>query len=160
MLPTRVLVVDGHELFRRGLLMLLSHEPDIEVVGECGDAGSAVELAESASPDLVLMDVRLPGAGDACRAVIRAAPAVRILMLATEEGEDGLVAAVAAGASGHLLKETSLDEVAAAIRTAVDGIAVLSPSSVSAGSIPPRRTTRAWPDAPLRAVRDDSASLS
>jgi DNA-binding NarL/FixJ family response regulator len=127
--PIRVLVVDDHALFRRGLLIVLAQERDIEVVGECGDGEQAVELAGMVRPDVVLMDVRMPRGGgiDACRSIKRVAPDVRILMLTMSEDESDLYEAVKAGASGYLLKEISVDEVAAAIRAVAAGQPLLNP---------------------------------
>ncbi len=127
--PIRVLVVDDHALFRRGLLIVLAQERDIEVVGECGDGEQAVELAGALKPDVVLMDVRMPRGGgiEACRAIKRVAPDVRILMLTMSEDESDLFEAVKAGASGYLLKEISVDEVAAALRAVAAGQPLLNP---------------------------------
>lgn len=127
--PIRVLVVDDHALFRRGLLIVLAQEPDIEVVGECGDGEEAVGLAGTLRPDVVLMDVRMPRGGgiEACRAIKQAAPDVRLLMLTMSEDESDLYEAVKAGASGYLLKEISVDEVAAALRAVAAGQPLLNP---------------------------------
>lgn len=127
-MPTRVLLVDDHELFRRGLLMLLSHEPDIEVVGEAADGPAAVAMARRVRPDLVLVDLRRPGGrAGVCRVLKRAAPNTTVIAMAVEEDESELYDAVRAGASGYLLKEIPLAEVAGAIRSAADGAPLLSP---------------------------------
>lgn len=124
-----MLVVDDHALFRRGLLIVLAQEPDIEVVGECDDGAQALALAVSLQPDVVLMDVRMPHGGgiEACRAIKLAAPRVRILMLTMSEDESDLFGAVKAGASGYLLKEISVDEVAGALRAVATGESLLNP---------------------------------
>jgi DNA-binding NarL/FixJ family response regulator len=117
--PIRVLVVDDHELYRRGLLIVLAQEPDIEVIGEVGDGDGAVALAAELAPDLVLMDVRMPRSDGiaACRKIKEASPA-----------ESDLYEAVKAGASGYLLKESSIDDVVAAIRATHEGQSLLNPT--------------------------------
>jgi DNA-binding NarL/FixJ family response regulator len=127
--PIRVLVVDDHELYRRGLLIVLAQEPDIEVVGEVGDGVGAVAMAAELHPDLVLMDVRMPKSDGiaACRTIKEAAPKTKIVMLTASEDETDLYEAVKAGASGYLLKESSIDDVVAAIRATHDGQSLLNP---------------------------------
>ena len=118
--PTRVLVVDDHALFRRGLRITLAPEPDIEVVGECVDGPAAVELVLRLSPDIVLVDLATPFDGGiaACRAVTAVAPDVRVLLLVAHGREPDAAAVGAAGAWGVLVKDASVAEVASAIRTA------------------------------------------
>ena len=131
--PIRVLVVDDHALFRRGLQMVLEQEEDIEVVGEAGDGAEAVERATDAVPDIVLMDVRMPKRGgiDACTAIKDAVPSAKIIMLTISDEEADLYDAIKAGASGYLLKEISIEEVAAAIRAVNEGQSLISPSMAS-----------------------------
>jgi DNA-binding NarL/FixJ family response regulator len=128
--PIRVAVVDDQELFRRGLTMLLSVEDDIEVVGEASDGIAGTELAASAVPDVILMDVRMPKRSgiEACVAIKEAAPTARIIMLTVSDEEADLYDAVKNGASGYLLKDSSIDEVAQAIRVVADGQSLISPS--------------------------------
>jgi DNA-binding NarL/FixJ family response regulator len=125
-----VAVVDDQELFRRGLTMLLGVEEDIEVVGEAGDGVAATELAASAVPDVILMDVRMPKRSgiEACVAIKEVAPTARIIMLTVSDEEADLYDAVKNGASGYLLKDSSIDEVAQAIRVVADGQSLISPS--------------------------------
>jgi DNA-binding NarL/FixJ family response regulator len=126
----RVLVVDDQELFRRGLTMLLNVETDIDVVGEAADGASAVRLATDMAPDVVLMDVRMPKQTgiEACTAIKDAAPNARIIMLTVSDEEADLYEAVKNGASGYLLKDSSIDEVAQAVRVVADGQSLISPS--------------------------------
>jgi two-component system NarL family response regulator len=126
----RVLVVDDQELFRRGLTMLLGVETDMEVVGEAADGVSAAALAASTAPDVVLMDVRMPRQTgiEACAALKDAAPKARIIMLTVSDDEADLYDAVKSGASGYLLKDSSIEEVAQAIRVVADGQSLISPS--------------------------------
>ncbi|MEP6697588.1 MAG: response regulator transcription factor [Pseudonocardiales bacterium] len=131
--PIRVLVVDDHALFRRGLEMVLEQEPDIEVVGEAGDGAQAVQKSIETAPDIVLMDVRMPkGSGiEACRAIKEAVPSAKIIMLTISDEELDLYEAIKAGATGYLLKEISIEEVASAIRAVQNGQSLISPSMAS-----------------------------
>ena len=128
--PIRVLVVDDQELFRRGLTMLLGVEDDIEVVGEAGDGVEGTDLAASAAPDVVLLDVRMPKRSgiEACVAIKEAVPSAKIIMLTVSDEEADLYEAVKNGASGYLLKDSSIDEVAQAVRVVADGQSLISPS--------------------------------
>jgi DNA-binding NarL/FixJ family response regulator len=128
--PIRVTVVDDQELFRRGLTMLLGVEDDIEVVGEAGDGVAATDLAAAAVPDVILMDVRMPKRSgiEACLAIKEVAPTARIIMLTVSDEEADLYDAVKNGASGYLLKDSSIDEVAQAVRVVADGQSLISPS--------------------------------
>jgi DNA-binding NarL/FixJ family response regulator len=131
--PIRVLVVDDHALFRRGLEMVLAHEDDIDVVGEAEDGAEAVEKAVETTPDIVLMDVRMPRRSgiDACTAIKDAVPSSKIIMLTISDEEADLYEAIKAGATGYLLKEISIDEVAAAVRAVHGGQSLISPSMAS-----------------------------
>jgi two-component system NarL family response regulator len=128
--PVRVVVVDDQELFRRGLTMLLGVESDIAVVGEAGDGITAVELIVETMPDVVLLDVRMPKRGglETCIQIKEQAPSVRIIMLTVSDEENDLYEAVKNGASGYLLKDSSIDEVAQAVRVVADGQSLISPS--------------------------------
>ena len=128
-----VLIVDDHALFRRGLQMVLEGEADIDVVGEASDGQEAVERAERTSPDVVLMDVRMPKRSgiEATRAIKDMLPSTKILMLTISDEEADLYEAIKAGASGYLLKEISIDEVANAVRAVQQGQSLISPSMAS-----------------------------
>jgi DNA-binding NarL/FixJ family response regulator len=129
----RVLICDDHALFRRGLVMVLESEDDIEIAGEAEDGDDAVRKAEELAPDVVLMDVRMPKMSgiEATRAIAEAVPTTRILMLTVSDEEEDLYEAVKAGATGYLLKEISIEEVANAIRAVVTGQSLISPSMAS-----------------------------
>ena len=131
--PIRVLVVDDHALFRRGLQMVLEQEPDIEVVGEASDGAEAVLKATQTPPDVVLMDVRMPRHSgiEACRTLHGEVPTARIIMLTISDEENDLYEAIKAGAMGYLLKEISIEEVATAIRAVHGGQSLISPSMAS-----------------------------
>ena len=131
--PVRVLIVDDHALFRRGLQMVLEGETDIDVVGEAGDGQEAIERAESTTPDVVLMDVRMPKRSgiEATRTIKDTLPSTKILMLTISDEEADLYEAIKAGASGYLLKEISIEEVASAVRAVHAGQSLISPSMAS-----------------------------
>ena len=131
--PIRVLVVDDHALFRRGLEMVLTQEPDIDLVGEASDGAEAVAKAGQMLPDIVLMDVRMPKRSgiEACTAIKDVVPSAKIIMLTISDEEADLYDAIKAGAMGYLLKEISIDEVAAAIRAVHGGQSLISPSMAS-----------------------------
>ena len=128
--PIRVAVVDDQELFRRGLTMLLAVEDDIDVVGEAGDGVAATDLAKSAAPDVILMDVRMPKRSgiEACMSIKDTAPTAKIIMLTVSDEEADLYEAVKNGASGYLLKDSSIEEVSQAIRVVHEGQSLISPS--------------------------------
>jgi len=128
--PIRVLVVDDHALFRRGLEMVLAEEADIEVVGEASDGAEAVEKAGQALPDVVLMDIRMPRSSgiEACRAMKELSPSVKIVMLTISDEEEDLFEAIRAGASGYLLKDIPYDEVADVVRAVHGGQSLINPS--------------------------------
>lgn len=119
----RILIVDDHTLFRRGLSALLSREPQFQVVGDAADAGQAQRRAAELQPDLILLDNHLPGVSgvDALPALREAAPAARVLMLTVSEDEADLAAALRNGASGYLLKTMEGDALATAVRRAMAG---------------------------------------
>ena len=131
--PIRVLVCDDHELFRRGLRMVLEAEEGIEVVAEAADGVEAVGRVEDLAPDVVLMDVRMPRMGgiEATREIRRRFPMTRIIVLSVSDEEDDLYGAFKAGANGYLLKEVSIEEVADAARAVASGQSLLSPSLAS-----------------------------
>src|SRR5215212_1681849 len=129
----RVLIVDDHALFRRGLIQVLLFEDGIEVVGEGEDGEDAITKAEELAPDVVLMDVRMPRVSgiEATRKLAEALPTTKILMLTVSDEEEDLYEAIKAGATGYLLKEISIEEVANAIRAVVTGQSLISPSMAS-----------------------------
>jgi DNA-binding NarL/FixJ family response regulator len=126
----RVLIVDDHALFRRGLQMVLAQERDIDVVGEAADGAEAVAQAQDLMPDVVLMDVRMPKRSgiEATDQIRELLPHAKILMLTISDEESDLYDAIKAGASGYLLKEISIEEVADAIRSVWAGQSRISPS--------------------------------
>lgn len=128
--PIRVLVVDDQQLFRRGIVALLGSEAGISVVGDAADGLEGTALAESTAPDVVLLDVKMPvrSGTEACRAIKDAVPSAKIVMLTASDEEADLYEAIKAGASGYLLKDSSLEEVADAVRLVADGQSLISPA--------------------------------
>lgn len=126
----RVLVVDDQELFRRGLTMLLGSEADIEVVGDAANGDDGLQRVLEHAPDVVLLDVRMPRVNgiEACRLMKEAAPSAQIVMLTVSDEEADLYQALKNGAAGYLLKDSSIDELAQAVRVVHDGQSLISPS--------------------------------
>jgi two-component system nitrate/nitrite response regulator NarL len=127
--PIRLLVVDDHTLFRRGLIALLSQHDRLAVVGEAADAGQAQRLAGERDPDLVLLDNHLPGVCgiDALPGLMEAAPRARIVLLTVSEDEADLAGALRRGAHGYLLKTIDSDALLQAIERCLRGETVVSP---------------------------------
>ncbi|MFC4628876.1 response regulator [Promicromonospora alba] len=128
----RVLVADDEPLVRSGLRLILDAEPDIEVVGEAGDGAQAVELARALRPDVVCMDVRMPGV-DGLRAtelVLRLPEPPRVLVVTTFEHDGYVLDALTVGASGFLLKRAGADEMVQAVRTVAVGQSLLYPQAL------------------------------
>jgi len=123
----RVLVVDDHALHRDGARQILAQDPEIEVVAEAGTGEIAVTLAAHLQPDVVLMDIRLPGISgvEATRRIREANPAIRVLMVSAYDDDEYVRAALQAGASGHLSKAASGGELLEAIRLVVEGRSVV-----------------------------------
>jgi two-component system, NarL family, nitrate/nitrite response regulator NarL len=129
----RVLVVDDHPLFRRGLIALLAGDGRFEVVAEAGDAVEAQRQAAARQPDVILLDNHMPGVEgiDALAGLRDAAPSARVLMLTVSEDERDLAAALRAGARGYLLKTVDSDRLASAILRTMTGEAIVSPEMTS-----------------------------
>ena len=126
--PINLLVVDDHVLFRRGIIGLVREQPDFNVAGEAGNSLDAVQLCIQTQPDVVLMDLEMPG-GKSLEAVktIREETNARVLMLTISGKDEDLMAALSAGANGYLLKSTEPEHLIQAIRLIAAGQAVLSP---------------------------------
>ena len=127
-MPIRILVVDDHTLFRRGLTALLARDPQLQVVGDAADGGEALRRASELQPDLILLDNHLPGVNgvDVLPALIAAVAGVRVMMLTVSEDERDLAAALRGGACGYLLKTMEGDALLAAIFRAVRGESVVA----------------------------------
>ena len=129
-MTVRVLLADDHQVVRFGLHAMLDSEPGIEVVGEAGDGAEAVALARDLQPDVVLMDLRMPGMdGVAATACLRdLTPAIPVLVLTTYDTDADIVRAIEAGATGYLLKDATREELLEAIRLAAAGRSALAPN--------------------------------
>ncbi len=127
--PIRVVIADDHELYRRGMAVVVELDGSAVVVGQAGNGDEAVAVCAAEAPDVVLMDVRMPGSGgiEACRRIRTVVPTTRILMLTMSDDELDLFEAVKAGASGYLLKDLPGEEVAEAIRKVYEGQAIIPP---------------------------------
>jgi DNA-binding NarL/FixJ family response regulator len=126
----RVLLVDDQELMRMGFRMVIESQPDLSIVGEAADGEQAIVLAAELSPDVVLMDVRMPDLDgiEATRRIVEADDRVRIIVLTTFDLDEYVYGALRAGASGFLLKDAPPAELLAAIRAVASGDAVIAPS--------------------------------
>ncbi len=125
----RVLVADDHPLFRQGLERVLSDYADLRLVGAARDTPEAVAMAQQLRPDIVLMDLSMPGGGgvEATRRIAAAAPGVKVIVLTVSERESDLFAAIEAGARGYLVKDAGTDEVISAIRRVHGGEVIIAP---------------------------------
>jgi len=129
----QILVVDDHTLFRRGLISILEQDNQFVVVGEAGDSISAIKLAESLKPNIILLDNHLPGATgvQSLPDLFAVAPDVVVLMLTVSESEDDLALALQRGALGYLLKTSEKDDLLNGIKRAFNGESVISPEMTS-----------------------------
>ena len=129
-MTVRVVVVDDHTLVRQGIVGLLASQPDIEVVGQAGNAREAMTVIASVAPDVVLMDIAMPGQSglDATREIRDRFPAVQVLVVTIHDREDYLFQALRAGAAGYVLKGAEVHDLLEAVRTAQRGEVYLFPS--------------------------------
>jgi two-component system NarL family response regulator len=129
----RIVIADDHDLYRRGMQAVIGLEPDLEIVAEAASGVEAVEKVFEFEPDVVLLDVRMPGNGgiEACTAIKEKAPGTRILILTASNEESDLFAAIKAGASGYLLKDSPTEEIAEAVRLVHSGQSMIPPHMAS-----------------------------
>jgi DNA-binding NarL/FixJ family response regulator len=125
-----LLIADDHPIVRDGIRGMFTGDPEFEVLGEAADGARAVELARALDPDVILMDLRMPGTDGvaAIKELARLGSAARVLVLTTYDTDRDVLPAIEAGATGYLLKDTGRDDLVRAVRTAARGEAVLSPS--------------------------------
>lgn len=130
MKPIRIVIVDDHVMLRDGIVSILSEQPDFEVVGEAGSVAGALEVVQTASPDLILMDYGLPdGTGlEATREILAANPQIDIVLLTVHEEDDLLFEAVRSGANGYLLKNISAQDMLARLRGLSQGDVAMEPT--------------------------------
>ena len=129
-MTTTVLLVDDHPVVREGLRGMIDAEHDLTVVGEAGSGAEAIAMAESLTPDVILMDLRMPDVDGvaATERILAALPQTRIVVVTTYESDADILRAVEAGAAGYLLKDASRSELAEAVRDAASGKTVLAPA--------------------------------
>ncbi|MEU5599776.1 response regulator transcription factor [Streptomyces sp. NPDC020298] len=129
-MTVRIVLADDQPLVRAGLRMVIADAPDLEIVGEAGTGTEAVRLVRELRPDVVVMDIRMPGMDgiEATRMITANAPAPRVLMLTTFDDDNNVYAALRAGASGFLVKDMALDDILAATRVVAAGDALIAPS--------------------------------
>ncbi len=130
MSPLRVMIVDDHQVVREGLQKVLEVEEDIKVVGEAGDGRQAVDKAKELKPDVILMDVMMPGMNgiDACQEIKSLLPRTAVVMLTASGQAESVTASLIAGAQGYVLKVVGRDELVRAVRAAGRGESILDPS--------------------------------
>jgi DNA-binding NarL/FixJ family response regulator len=158
--PIQIVIVDDHPLFRNGVAQTLRAQPDFEVVGEGASAGDAVRLARELLPDIILLDVTMPGSGlVAAQAIAEACPVTKSVMLTVSEHEDDVAAALKAGARGYVLKGISARDLVDVLCGVAAGESYVSPA-LAAGLLvqlsrgePPRRADRAGAPDPGRGGR-------
>lgn len=145
----RMLLVDDHEVVRLGLRSLLEQQDDFEIVADVGSAEEAVKAARAHEPDIVLMDIRLPGQSgiEACEVITQELPDTRVIMLTSYAEDEMLFSAIRAGASGYVLKQIGAEELVRAVRSVAEGEASLDPAL----------TQRVFSEV-RRAIRDHDAS--
>lgn len=133
MTKTRLLLVDDHEVVRLGLMTLLNDQPDLQVIGEASTAGEAIRAVEQLDPDVVLMDIRLPGEGgiEATRQITRKYPRSKVVMLTSFADDELIMRAITAGAVGYVLKQVGNEELLRAVAAAARGEALLDPAVTS-----------------------------
>lgn len=132
-MTTTVLLVDDHPVVREGLRGMIDAEDDLEVIGEAASGAEAITMAESLRPDVVLMDLRMPGVDGvaATERILASSASTRVVVVTTYESDADILRAVEAGAAGYLLKDASRAQLAAAVRDAAAGKTVLAPSVAS-----------------------------
>jgi DNA-binding NarL/FixJ family response regulator len=149
----RILVAEDHPLFRKGVISLLSSVPDFDVVGEATTGAEAVAHATKLQPDVVLMDLQMPGGNgiEATREIVHESPSIRVLVVTLFEDDDSVFMALKAGARGYVLKDADEDELVRAIRAVGRGEAIFSPAVAErvlayfAGSMRPAAPPRVFP---------------
>jgi DNA-binding NarL/FixJ family response regulator len=131
--PLHLLIADDHPLFRKGMRAMLGSVPGLVVIGEATTGAEAIERATALQPDVVLMDLQMPGGNGvaATRAILQASPQIRILVVTLFEDDDSVFTALRAGARGYVLKDTDEEEMVRAIRAVGNGEAIFSPAVAS-----------------------------
>lgn len=159
--PLKILIVDDHEVVRVGLRTFLGRHEAFKVVGEAGSMAEAIEMAARQTPDVVVMDIRLPdGSGvEACRAIRADNPNAKILMLTSYADEEAVLASILAGAAGYLLKEIRGKELIRAIETVAGGSSLLDPAVTQTVLERIRRTAAGSSDEKLSALSEQERRI-
>jgi two-component system response regulator DevR len=155
-MKTRVLLVDDHNIVRLGLMTLIDDQPNMEVVGEAGTAGEAVRAVERLKPDVVLMDIRMPGEGgiEATHQITTRFPHTKVVMLTSYADDQLVVRAIRAGAAGYVLKQVDNNELLRAIEAAARGEALLDPATTARLLARVRETERKADEDAFRELSD------
>ena len=151
--PLTVIIADDHQFFRDGVRALLDAQPDMECVGEAATGEEVIRLSSEAQPDVVLMDVQMPGMSgvEATRQIVSSSPQIRVLVVTMFEDDHLVFAAMRAGARGYLLKGTRHEDMVRAIRAVGSGDAIFSPAIAARlvdyfAALQPRHSTQVFPD--------------
>ena len=152
--PTRILIADDHPLFRAGLRVLLESVPDTEVVGEAATGDEAVEVAFTLVPDVVVMDINMPGLNgiDATRRIVDESERVQVLVMTMHDDDEAVFAAIRAGARGYQLKGAAQDETLRAIRSVANGEADLRAGDRRPAAAIPRSDADTRPEPSISAA--------
>ncbi len=126
----RLLIADDHAFYREGVRTMLVGQPDMEVIGEASDGDETIVKAESLQPDVILMDIKMPGVNgiEATRRILHTSPHIQVLVVTMFEDDDSVFAAMRAGARGYLLKDADQDELVRAVKAVYRGEAIFSPA--------------------------------
>jgi LuxR family maltose regulon positive regulatory protein len=148
-MKTKVLLVDDHPIFRKGLNLLFKGEKDIRVIGEAEDGQTAIEMVRKLSPDVVVMDITMPDLNgiEACRHIVAESPDTRVMAMSIHSGRRFVENMMEAGAAGYILKESAPEELVNGIRAVMDGKAYMSPS-IKKVALPGNRKAHARASAP------------
>lgn len=129
-MSTKILVVDDHEIVRTGLTTLINTVKDLKVIGEASSAAEAIAKAKLLQPDIIIMDIRMPGGSgiEACREIVSEQPAIKVLMLTSHSDNDAVIGSIIAGAQGYILKQIGSEALIEAVHQVSQGKSLLDPS--------------------------------
>lgn len=155
--PIRLLIADDHTFYRAGVRTMLLGLPDMEVIGEAADGGETIAKAEALQPDVILMDLKMPGVNgiESTRCILRASPHIKVLVITMFEDDDSVFAAMRAGARGYVLKDADQDELVRAVIAVSQGEAIFSPTIAQRmihyfSALPQTASAIAFPDLTAR----------
>jgi DNA-binding NarL/FixJ family response regulator len=155
--PIRLLIADDHAFYREGVRTMLLGQPDMEVIGEASGGDETIVRAESLQPDVILMDIKMPGVNgiEATRRILHTSPHIQVLVVTMFEDDDSVFAAMRAGARGYLLKDADQDELVRAVKAVYRGEAIFSPAIAQRmihyfSALPQTASAMAFPDLTAR----------